>query len=147
MTNSLMQAIDSGDVKKIQTRLMTYLSTNPLDSKQEVKQALRMIDEKEIAVWDEHDGREFVESRDEWTKDYFGKLQAQLITNFSKKRVEYILKVGRVAYRDELNRPEPARKSPSRPTSSQSNNSNMGKFIGVGLAVVATVAVVYWVIK
>ncbi|MER2107071.1 MAG: hypothetical protein ABS949_09030 [Solibacillus sp.] len=148
--SKLTEAIQTKNIRGIKSAILAYLSADPLDRSGEIKQAIATIDATGIAMWEQHDGTTplFTESV-KWTKDYFAELQAHLITNFSKEGVELALKVGRHAYREELNRPkEPT--GPSRPSSksqSKGGNDDAGKYMMAGAAVVVVGIALYLILK
>lgn len=148
--SKLNEALQTKNIRGIKSAILAYLSADPLDRSGEVKRAIATIDQTDIVLWQKHDGSTpLVDETSKWTKDYFAELQSHLITNFSKEGVEHALKVGRHAYREELNRQkEPVR--PSRPAGNskhQGGQDNMGKLVMAGVAVVATGIALYLILK
>lgn len=143
--SKLNEAIQSEDIRGIKSAVLSTISADPLDKSGEVKKAMAAVDVKDIQVWQAHDGTELSADPSEWTKDYFAELQSHLVTNFSKECLEHTLKVGRHAYREELSRPHPAQQSAIKPR--QGGNSEMGKFLLAGAAVLAMGATIYLAVK
>lgn len=145
--SKLNEALQTKNIRGIKSAILAYLSADPLDRSGEVKRAIVTINQTGIELWQKHDGTTpLFEETSKWTKDYFAELQSHLITNFSKEGVEHVLKVGRHAYREELNRP----KEPVRPTGNskpQGGQDNTGKLMMAGVAVVAAGIVLYLMLK
>ncbi|MFJ8234194.1 hypothetical protein ACIQ34_00455 [Ureibacillus sp. NPDC094379] len=148
--SKLNEAINSNNIRGIKSAILAYLSADPLDQSGEIKNAISAVDSKGIILWESHDDTELLQNPTSWTKDYFAELQSHLITNFSKERLVHALKVGRHAYREELNRPKQAAPS-QRPTSArrpqQGGNNDMGKMLVAGAAILAVGLVIYLVAK
>ncbi|MFB5089468.1 hypothetical protein PGC35_20170 [Psychrobacillus sp. PGGUH221] len=152
MSTRLQEAIQQVDIENIQTALLAYITSDPLDKSGEINSALQHIDEKGINIWDTHNKRDLIINPAEWTKSYFGKLQSHLITNFSKERFELLMKVGREAYKEELNHQEPVKSLPKKSqltneTHITGGSSGVGKFLVTGVTIVALAAIVYLVVK
>lgn len=148
--SKLNEALQTKNIPGIKSAILSNLSIDPLDRSGEVKRAMTTINQTGIDLCQKHDGTTpLIDETSKWTKDYFAELQAHLLTNFSKEGVEHALKVGRYAYRDELNRSEdPLR--PSRPAGNskhQGGQDNTGKFMMAGVAIVAAGFAIYLILK
>ena len=148
--SKLTEALYAKDIRNIKSSIISYLTADPLDKSGEIKKAIATIDANGIAAWQPHDeDTPLYTDTSNWTKEYFADLQAHLVTNFSKPSLELALKVGRHAYREELNR----QKQPVRTTQStyssqnRSGNDDMGKILVAGAAVIAVGIVIYILAK
>lgn len=150
--SKLSEAIQTQNIRGIKSSILTGISADPLDRKGEIKKAIATIDAQGIQVWEQFDGTSLTVDRASWTKEYFGELQANLVTDFSKEVLEHTLKVGRHAYREELNQPKPTPTQQSQRTTGpqtrpQGGNADMGKYLMAGAAVIAVGVLVYLVVK
>jgi hypothetical protein len=149
MASFLETAIEEKNIRKIRSAIGTYIMADPTDRKNEIANGLSKIDQRGLDIWEEHDGRELEADQAKWNKDYFTELQSQLETNFSKKRFNRTLQVGRYVYRDELSRPvgvKPRGRN-DQPVRQESRRDISGKYIIAGMVVVAAVAAIYFVMK
>ncbi|MBE2920362.1 hypothetical protein HPJ93_00555 [Anoxybacillus flavithermus] len=146
----LEQAIQEKNIRKIRNAIGSYIMADPLDRNGEIANAVRKVEAAGINIWQEHDGRDFEYDCTKWDKEYFTLLQSQLTLNFSKKRFEHMLEVGRKVYEAE----QTIRSSDSfalkvKPTQSLKGKQDpLGKFLTAGTVVIAAAAaVLYYLIK
>jgi hypothetical protein len=121
MSSKLEIAIAAGNVKDIQTAIKAYITADPLDKSGEVENGISSAESRGLKIWQDHDKKPFIEDKSQWNKDYFRQLQTQMMMNFSKERITHMLKVAKVAYKDELSLPVQPKISVSTqlPTTSQ----------------------------
>ncbi|WP_050179699.1 hypothetical protein [Domibacillus robiginosus] len=143
--SKLNEAIQSNNIRGIKSAIVAYLSADPLDKSGKVKEAMATVDAKGIQLWQAHDGTELLSDRSKWTKEYFAELQSHLLTNLSKECLEHALKVGRHAYREELNSSQSAQQPSIK--QQQGGKSDMGKFLLAGATVLAVGVVIYLAVK
>lgn len=93
-----MDAVNSGDIQEIKIAMCLYIDKDPADYNGDIKNAINYLDSKGIDIWQEHKEIEPLKSKDQWDRDYIGLLQSDLMHNFSRERLETILKVGKYVY-------------------------------------------------
>lgn len=151
--SKLSEALQTGDIKTIKSSTIAYLSADPLDKSGEIKKAIATIDGQGINIWQPHDEDTVLYTEpSKWTKSYFAELQAHLVTNFSKSCLELALKVGRHAYREELNRPTQQEKprmntNQTHQTHQTGGNDQLGKILMAGAAVIVAGIAIYLIAK
>ncbi|AEH48651.1 hypothetical protein [Parageobacillus thermoglucosidasius] len=152
-TTFLDQAIQEKNVRKIRSAIVSYIMADPLDRNNETLKVIDKVKSAGIHIWEEHDGRDFEHDRTKWDKKYFSQLQAQLMTNFSKERFHHTMEVGKEVYKGELTAKSSdssnhfSKVNISRNVGSKKNNTSLGKNIVAGMVVIATAAVLYYLIK
>lgn len=98
----LEEAVKSKDIKGIRRSILSYI-TKCLGDIEEIEKAVKYIEgelpksEFDI-IWEEYDGLELDDNYNNWNEDYFASLQVRFEYNFSKKRFDHLLKVGRYVY-------------------------------------------------
>ena len=93
-----MDAVNSEDIQEIKIAICLYIDKDPADYNGDIKNAINYLDSKGIDIWEEHKEIEPLRSKDQWDRDYIGLLQSDLMHNFSRKRLECILEVGKYIY-------------------------------------------------
>lgn len=93
-----MDAVNSGDIQEIKIAMCLYIDKDPGDYNGDIKNAINYLDSKGIDIWQEHKEIEPLKSKEQWDRDYIGLLQSDLMHNFSKERLDNILKVGKYIY-------------------------------------------------
>ncbi|PGR04078.1 hypothetical protein [Priestia megaterium] len=151
----LQDAINNNRIRHIRSAISSYMVSDPTDFRDEIKSAIDYVEKngKVEDLWQDHDGRSFKDSL-EWNEEYFGLLQAQLMNNFSKKRFNHALKVGKEVYgKDQAEQiimsGKPANKVNFSKIPDNRNGSDMGKFLPVliGMGVAAVTLIIYLVNK
>ena len=91
----LFQAIEEQDISLIRRRLSTYAMANPNDEQAILSRALTMIEQRNIALWDEQDTFLRKEKKD-WDQDYLTEAYAFLKTEqYSKALFFHVIELGR----------------------------------------------------
>ncbi|MFI3211074.1 MAG: hypothetical protein R3Y64_08545 [Peptostreptococcaceae bacterium] len=90
------EAINTNDDKKIKVAVCCYIDKDPSDRNFELKSIIDFLDENNKDIWEEHIIVEEDRPKDEWDEDYLALLQADLMFNFSKDRLNHIMDVGQV---------------------------------------------------
>ncbi|MCK8823444.1 hypothetical protein [Fuchsiella alkaliacetigena] len=147
----LKTAFKDRDIVRIRNILANFLRKDPADVKGKVQPYLKRIEKKttelNLNLWQEHDGRLFKEKED-WDKNYLNRLRAQLMNNFSKKRFNHILEVGRFVYRDELNEQSKQRNIRKKPEVYVKNNEvDIKKLIAIIGATLILIIVIIRLIR
>ena len=87
-------------------------------------EAVDYVKKNEVpGLWQEYDGEEFKENRDEWNGDYWAYLNASLMDNFCEERIAKLKEVGKHVY------PQQA-EAEARPTSTPRQSQTMGRQTG-----------------
>lgn len=154
--NKLFQAIEAKDAEEIEIYLKAFITSNPADTNNTIKQALQKIESMNISLWEKHDGAEFKTNRQEWIEDYFVDLQVDLRMNFSKERYMHMLEVGKIAFPTKLGQSKTTtqsmkNKNPNNNTLKDGTEPKKGQtllYMGVaGVAVVVLAVVLVKIIK
>lgn len=153
---ALQKAVESKNIRNIRSAISSYMVSDPTDSRGEIHRAVRHVESNGIKnLWESHDNEQF-KNKNEWDKEYYGVLQAELMFNFSKERFNHALEVGRAVYKKapkQNNNNTSERfvtskwdvKSPS----NNRNESDIKKFLPVliGIGVAAAAVIIYLVNK
>lgn len=92
LTNAFKEAIAEGNVREIRIMLKDSLLVDPTFSRfNEMEKAASEVP----GLYDEHDGRKFIEDSTEWTDEYMDKIMVQVVGNFSHERVDHLKSVVR----------------------------------------------------
>lgn len=92
LTKAFKEAIQEGKVQKIRIMLKNSMLADPsLVRFEEMERAAASVK----GLYDEHDGRKFIENPNEWNDEYMNKIMVQVVDNFSHKRVEHLKEVVR----------------------------------------------------
>ncbi|WP_053400313.1 hypothetical protein [Priestia koreensis] len=115
--SKLDQAITEKNIVRLQNLLKAYLTGDPTDSNETVKESLQKIQVNGIDIWQHHDGKILhTSSKESWDEDYFVDLQVDLRMNFSKERFLHILEVGKKVYANPAKQLATVTHHASRPT-------------------------------
>lgn len=98
--SSFYQAIQEQDTVSIRSMIANSFLIDP--STEEAREMIKLIDDIQYLVYDEHDGKKFLE-REHWNKEYLNCLLGEVLYNFSKERIEFLLEVTPYVYKDYLN--------------------------------------------
>lgn len=145
----LLEAIDNRNTRHIRSAISSYMVSDPSDSKGEIMQAVGYVEDSDITdFWQTHDQREF-KGEPDWDEDYFGLLQAQLMTNFSEERLKHARKVGEKVHGIVLQKEQNTVAETGATLSDENQGSDLGKLLpiltGIGLLVVAVL--VYYLVN
>ena len=98
----LEEEVKNKNIKGIRRSISSYIK-KCLGNTDEIRQAVNYI-EKSLtqsefeSIWEEYDGLKLDNDKNNWNRSYFASLEVDLTYNFSKKRFEHILEVGRHVY-------------------------------------------------
>lgn len=95
LTQSFYQAVNEKNVRLVRIMMKDSLIVDP--SFQQFSE-MEKAAEKVMDIYEPHDGRELEEDRDKWTEEYMDKLMVQVISNFSRERIEKLKAVVRKFY-------------------------------------------------
>ena len=87
LTNAFREAVKSGNVRRIRIMMRDSLLVDPTfkDFKEMEKASVSIQ-----GLYDIHDGRKFELNRANWNNNYMDKQMVQLLSNFSKERIQHI---------------------------------------------------------
>ncbi|KAA2397405.1 hypothetical protein ACX16Y_20320 [Bacillus cereus] len=152
----LVEAVSSGELKRIRVALSTYLTKNPINEGEEITNALIYVQKNfNEELWEMQDERKLKQDASKWTKAYLADLKSDLRNNFSKERFNHIMEVGKVVYQKKKlahmdSQPERAlpkttkSETSSKVSVNRSRMSKKGKLVISGILVaVAAAAIVY----
>jgi hypothetical protein len=91
-TNAFREAVSKGNVREIRIMLKDSLLVDPTFARfNKMEKAASEIP----GLYDNHDGRSFINNSDEWTDEYMDKIMVQVVGNFSHERVDHLKAVVR----------------------------------------------------
>lgn len=96
-----LEALETNDIKEIRKAFCLYIDKDATDSNDEMKDAIELVRQKGINIWEPHKVIEDVKPKSEWNEFYIGLLQGDLMYNFSKERLNLILEVSNHVYANE----------------------------------------------
>lgn len=92
MADAFDKAVQSGDVLLVRIMMkdsllvdLTFTDFNDME-----KAASSMV-----GLYDEHDGKEFIEDRNLWNDDYMNRVMVEVLYNFSHERLDHLKEVVR----------------------------------------------------
>lgn len=100
LDNEFMQAINNNDFTKIRSMIANSFIIDP--STQDVKEMLIEVDKQNIPIYETHDEIDLNWDKSIWTKDYLNRVLGELLFNFSKERIDLLLKLTPYVYREYL---------------------------------------------
>lgn len=105
LTNVFHEAVQSGNVRRVRIMMQDSLLVDPTFTEFDAM-------EREVSsmagLYDEHDGKEFIEDRNLWNDDYMDKVMVKVLSNFSHERIDHLKKV--VRYLRPATKPVPIKK-------------------------------------
>lgn len=91
----LFEAIKEKDISLIRRRLSTYIMANPDDTNAVISQALTMIEQENIPLWDKEDTFERQDKK-HWNQEYLTEAYASLKTeHYSRALFLHVIEVGK----------------------------------------------------
>lgn len=92
LTNAFYEAVNSGNVRRVRIMMKNSLLVDPtFDEFYEMEKAASSM----AGLYDEYDGKEFIEDKSQWNDDYMDKIMVKVLSNFSHERIEHIKDVVR----------------------------------------------------
>lgn len=92
LTKAFYDAVQSGNIRRVRIMMQDSLLVDPSFAEFE---AMEKVAASMAGLYDEHDGKGFVEDKNLWNDDYMDKLMVKSLSNFSHERVEHLKKVVR----------------------------------------------------
>lgn len=151
----LIEAVSSGELKRVRVALSTYLTKNPTNEGGEITNALIYIQKNfNEELWEMQDERKLEQDSSKWTKAYLADLKSDLRNNFSKERFNHVMEVGKVVHQKKKSthmdsQPERVLQKttkpdiPSKVSVNRSRMSKKGKLVIGGILIVVAAAAVY----
>lgn len=92
LTNSFFEAVNSGNINRVRIMMKNSLLVDPTftDFREMERVAASMV-----GLYDEHDGKPFIEDKSQWNDDYMDKVMVKVLSNFSHERIEHLKEVVR----------------------------------------------------
>ena len=92
LTNAFFEAVKSSNIRRVRIMMQDSLLVDPtFDEFYEMEKASSSIE----CLYDEHDGKEFIEDRSQWDDDYMDKVMVKVLSNFSHERIDHLKEVVR----------------------------------------------------
>lgn len=90
LTNAFREAVNAGNVRRVRIMMKDSLLVDPTFKEfNEMEKASVSVQ----GLYDIHDGRKFELNRANWNNNYMDKQMVQLLSNFSKERIQHIKEV------------------------------------------------------
>ena len=87
LTNAFYEAVQSGNVRRVRIMMQDSLLVDPTFNE---FSAMEKAASSMIGLYDEHDGKEFIEDRNLWNDDYMDKVMVKVLSNFSHERIDHL---------------------------------------------------------
>lgn len=92
LTDAFYNAVRSGNVRRVRIMMRDSLLVDTTFAEYE---AMEKVVASMKNLYDEHDGKKFIEDRNLWNDDYMNKVMVKVISNFSHERIEHLKEVVR----------------------------------------------------
>lgn len=92
LTNAFYEAVQSGNVRRVRIMMQDSLLVDPTFTE---FNAMEKAASSMVGLYDEHDGKEFIEDRNLWNDDYMDKVMVKVLSNFSHERIDHLKEVVR----------------------------------------------------
>lgn len=126
---NILSAVEKRSITNIRSALKGKITEDMNFSKGVFSESLNYVFQHGITkseLFDEHDGTVFDLNKNNWTREYFNSVMADLLFNFSEERINHIKQVGRHLY-------PPVVKSAPSPNTNVNTNVNVSQGIQTGL--------------
>lgn len=98
MTETLRKAIEIRNISRIHSVFYTIAHEDPSFETGKYEETLRYVKNLNLEGFiAEHNGEEF-RAQEEWNKEYWAEVASELQDNFSQKRIEHLIEVGKYVY-------------------------------------------------
>ena len=87
VTEAFTEALSSGKIRLIRIMMKDSLLNDPTFSE---FMAMEDATHNLAGLYDEHDGREFIEDKGIWDDNYMNELMVQIVGNFSHERIKHL---------------------------------------------------------
>lgn len=92
VTNAFHEAVSAGNLRRVRIMMKDSLLLDPtFKTFREMESAAKSL----VDLYESHDSREFKLDKSEWNDDYMDNLLVQVISNFSRERVQHLQDVVR----------------------------------------------------
>lgn len=92
LTNVFYEAVRSGNVRRVRIMMQDSLLVDPTFTE---FNAMEKAASSMAGLYDEHDGKEFIEDHKLWNDDYMDKVMVKVLSNFSHERIAHLKEVVR----------------------------------------------------
>ena len=92
LTNAFYEAVRSGNVRRVRIMMQDSLLVDPTFAE---FNSMEKAASSMTGLYDEHDGKEFVEDRNLWNDDYMNRVMVKVLYNFSHERIDHLKEVVR----------------------------------------------------
>lgn len=92
LTNAFYEAVQAGNVSRVRIMMQDSMLVDPtFDEFHAMEKAAASMD----GLYDEHDGKEFVEDKSLWDDEYMDQVMVKVLSNFSYERLDHLKDVVR----------------------------------------------------
>ncbi len=92
LTNAFYEAVQSGNVHRVRIMMKNSLLVDPtFEEFRAMEKAASNMD----GLYDEHDGKKFIDDRNAWNDEYMNKVMVKVLSNFSHERLDHLIEVVR----------------------------------------------------
>lgn len=102
VTNEFMEAVQSGKELRVRIMLKDSLLVDPTAAQFEEME--RYASSQMGSVYVEHDGESLNYDVSAWSEDYLNRQMVEVVSNFSKERIDLLKSMVRYIYRDKANK-------------------------------------------
>ena len=92
LTNAFYEAVESGNVLRVRIMMKDSLLIDPTFAE---FNAMERAAASMPGLYDEHDGKELIEDRNQWNDEYMNKVMVKVLSNFSHERIDHLKEVVR----------------------------------------------------
>ena len=90
ISNAFREAVDNGSIRQIRIMLKDSLLVDPTFAQfAELEEAAKGV----VGLYDEHDGKAFINNPDEWDDAYMNEQMVRVVSNFSHERINHLKQV------------------------------------------------------
>ena len=92
LTNAFYEAVESGNVLRVRIMMKDSLLVDPTFAE---FNAMERASASMTGLYDEYDGKELIEDRNQWNDEYMNKVMVKVLSNFSHERIDHLKEVVR----------------------------------------------------
>ena len=139
ISNEFKQALRDGDLIMIRIMISDSLVVDP--TFKECDKMLALAEPALCNLYDEHNGENLKYLTSDWNKDYMDKQMTEIVSNFSKERLELLKKICKYLYKDRIEKIKSERTEQSK-----KEKISTQKYIGGGIVLGGAAATVFGIV-
>lgn len=87
LSNAFYESVKNGNVRRVRIMMKDSLLVDPSFARfSEMERAARNLN----GLYDQHDGKTFINDPSQWNDDYMNKLMVEVVINFSHERIDHL---------------------------------------------------------